>query len=367
MYKQSRIVEKSGIKGSAVAAAFVAGLAGCTLDSLNLLEHPASVGPGETFSAGAVNIILDISAADTAADSIFRDSIHVGVGLPSGWTVESAKVCPAPHFRPARASVNGLDTNERNALLLDTLDACAGRSVPLYPDSGIRAFLVGRNHRVAASPESLGGSFTVRPDTVPAWFGFSGRIEVAVPAGAPPDTILDSTYSPLLTEPTAFKALPVYVYFTLKAGQRDTSVRVLYFSKTGPLDTTGIRSSSNFDKGALVYRPLRVESSVSTARRPAGAGFRWASGGPSIRQVAPGRLALSLPPAPSGVPVRGGLEILSAAGVRLRAWSPASLGGAGAVEWDGSDARGRPLPAGRYLLRAHAGGTQSVRPFVLMP
>ena len=81
------------------------------------------------------------------------------MGLPSGWTVVSAKVCPAPHFRPAKASVNGLDSNVLDQLLLDTLDACEGRSVPLFPDSCVRAFLSGRTIRVNASPEGQGNAF----------------------------------------------------------------------------------------------------------------------------------------------------------------------------------------------------------------
>jgi hypothetical protein len=343
------------------------GIAGCTLDSLVVLRHPGSVPVGETFQVGAVNVILDVSSAQSAADSVFRDSLHVGVGLPSGWTVVSAKACPAPHFRPAKASVNDLDTNKRNQLLLDTLDACEGRAVPLTPDSGVRAFLAGRTIRVPASPESLGTSFNIKPDTVPNWFGFGGRIEVHIPAGSPADTIMDSTDSPAIHEPTAFKALPVYVYLTLQAGPRDTAVRLLYFSKTGRLDTAGIRNNTNLDKGALVYHPLVVTSPVSAAPRSAASGFRWVSGGPSIRRAASGLLTLRLPPAASGATGRGGLEVLSASGARLRSWSAPALGASGEVQWDGTDAAGRPLRAGRYLLRAVADGIHRVQPFVLMP
>ncbi len=343
------------------------GVAGCTLDSIIVLKHPGSVPVGETFSMGAVDIILDMSSAQASADSIYRDSIHVGVGLPSGWTVVSAKACPAPHFRPAKASVNDLDTNKRNQLLLDTLDVCESRAVPLDPDSGVIGFLAGRTIRVPASPESLGVQFTLKPDTVPNWFGFRGRIDVSIPAGAPADTILDSTASTAILEPTAFKALPVYVYLTLRAGPRDTAARLLYFSKTGPLDTTGIRNNTNLDKGALVYHPIVVTSPVSAAPRSATPGFRWASGGPSIRRTGSGLLTLRLPPAASGVPGRGGLEVLSATGGRLRAWSAPALGATGEVQWDGTDASGRPLPAGRYLLRAVPSGNHRIQPFVLIP
>lgn len=367
MYFQSRIEGKIISIRPIALAACCAVIAGCTLDSLVVLKHPSSVPAGETFVVGAVDVILDVSPAQDVPGAVSRDSIHVGVGLPSGWTVVSAKACPAPHFRPAKASVNDLDTNKRNRLLLDTLDACESRAVPLAPDSGVRAFLAGRTIRVGASPDSLGASFSLKTDTVPNWFGFAGRIDVTVPAGSPPDTVLDSTASSAIAEPTAFKALPVYVYLTLRAGPRDTAVRILYFSKTGPLDTAGIRNNTNLDKGALVYRPLVVVRPVSADPRSTASGFRRAPDGPSVRRIAPGVFALGLPPGAPGAFDRGGLEILSPSGARLRAWDAAALDATGKLHWDGTDDSGRPLPSGRYLLRALPDGGRRARPFMLLP
>jgi hypothetical protein len=256
MYNPSRL-----ILNSSFAAAALSLLSACTLDSLIVLKGPLSIGRADTFAFGAVDIILDASSSNQPADSIHRDSIHVGVGLPAGWQVVSAKACPAPHFRPAKASVNGLDTNVRNRLLLDTLGACEGRAVALVDDPGVKEFLKGRTIRANASPDSLGRSFLLKADTVPQWFGFAGRIDVSVPAGAPADTVVDTT---------AFKALPVYVYLSIKAGDRDTSVRVVLFSKTGRLDTAAFSNSANQDRGALVYRPMTVGSPVSLARPPVG-------------------------------------------------------------------------------------------------
>lgn len=315
-------------------------LSACTLDSVVVLRHPASVAKAETFAVGAVDIVLDVGSPSRPADSIHRDSIHFGIGLPAGWELASpVKVCAAPHFRPARASVNGLDTNLRNRLLLDTLAACESRATALAEDPGVKLYLQGRSLRAQASPDSLGRSFVVKADTVPQWLGFGGRIDVSVPAGQPADTVLLDS---------ALKALPVYVYFSLKAASVDTTVRILYFSKTGRLDTAAFSNASNQDRGALVYRPVTVGSPVSLGGPRPGSG---ASRAFSIARSGPGSLSIRLPRLPPYGPADPGrtLEIRASSGAVLRSWSGRDLGG-GSVSWDGRDATGRPLAAGRYVL-----------------
>lgn len=54
-------------------------------------------------AARAFDIILDMGPASQPADSMHRDGVHPGVGLPAGRQALSAKAGPAPHFRPARA------------------------------------------------------------------------------------------------------------------------------------------------------------------------------------------------------------------------------------------------------------------------
>lgn len=345
----SRLKKIGALAALVPLAAF---LSACTLDSLVVLKHPASVPRGGTFAVGAVSLILDVTDSRAPADSIFRDSIHVGVGLPAGWEVLSAKACAAPHFRPAKASINGLDTNRRNQLLLDTLGACESRAVALAEDAGVKPFLLGRNIRVSASPESLGTRFSLRPDTVPQWVGFGGRIEVRVPAGQAADTIRDTS---------ALKALPVYVYFTLKASEADTVVRLLYFSKTGALDTNGLGAGKE-DRGSLVYRPIMVGSPVAVRSRPApgdGAGlshFRFSSG----------HHVLTLPgERPEAGEAWSRLEVRTSAGYVARAWTGAALRGA-SIAWDGKDRAGRMLPSGRYVLVLSGRGRVLARPFPLL-
>lgn len=353
MYMLSHIVkERRLLPALGLAAAL---LGGCTLDSVIVLKHPASVPRGETFAVGAVDIILDAASSAATADSIHRDSIHVGVGLPAGWEVLSAKVCAAPHFRPAKASVNLLDTNLRNRLLHDSLDACESRAVALAEDAGVRTFLLGRNLNVNASPDSLGRRFNLRTDTVPQWVGFGGLIDVRVPAGQAADTILDTT---------AFKALPVYVYFTLKApAAADTTVRLLYFSKTGKLDTTGFGGGANQDRGALVYRPITVGSPVALRSRPA----RGGRGGLSHLRLAPGEHVLALPsPHPEPGEVWSGLEVRTSGGAVLRSWPGEALHGASSLAWDGKDQSGRALPSGRYVLILSGSRRTLAIPFPLL-
>lgn len=305
---------------------------------------------------GAVDIILDVGPASQPADSIYRDSIHFGLGLPAGWEVISAKACPAPHFRPARASVNHLDTNFRNQLIQDTLLACESRAIALGVDPGVRMFLKGRTIRANASPDSMGKPFNVKTDTVPQWFGFGGRIDISVPAGSPADTVLDTT---------SFKALPVYIYLSLKAPDRDTTARLIFFSKTGRLDTSVFASSSNQDRGALVYRPIVVGNPVSLPSRVSPAAGRALS----VARSGPGILLINLPAHPGSGPAAlwHSLEIRNSAGAVLRSWPGPSLSGRASLAWNGEDAAGRPLPAGRYVLVLTGWQAALAQPFPLLP
>lgn len=331
-------------------------LGACTLDSLIILEQPAEVRKGESFQVGAVDIILDVGPASSPADSISRDSVHVGLGLPAGWEAVSAKACPAPHFHPASAAVNQLDTNLRNRLLHDSLAACESRAVDLVPDPGIQDFLRGRTLRVRASPDSLGRFFDLDVDTVPQWFGFSGRIDVSVPAGAPADTILDSL---------AFKALPVFILLTLKAPDREEAGRLLYFSKTGRLDTAAYSDPANQDRGALVYRPVQVVSPTSTRDGSASPAMGGAAG-LRLARMPDGGYRLSLPPsaASPSAPWRS-LELRHASGALLRAWPVHGLPGP-SLSWDGRDLHGRPLGTGLYVLALTGPGGRLAAPFVVL-
>src|SRR5688500_17670798 len=110
MYKVSQLAKLSPWVRSMSEAAWL-GLSAaallctsaCTLDNLVVLKHPAGAGKGDVFAVGVMNIIVDVNPASRIPDSIFRDSVHFAVGLPSGWEVLSVKACPAPHFRPLRA------------------------------------------------------------------------------------------------------------------------------------------------------------------------------------------------------------------------------------------------------------------------
>lgn len=343
MFKTSRL-------NVILAAATAAWLAGCTVDTLVVIRQPAVAGHGETFVVGAVDFIWDMDSASKAPDSVRRDSVHVGVGLPAGWEVISAKACPAPHFRPLKASINRLDTNLRNQLIADTLAACESRAFALGPDSGVRVMLKGRTFRgVPASPETLGKPDSVVVDKVPHWFGFGGRIDVFVPAGQPADTIASDQ---------AVKAIPVYLYLTLKAPPQDTGARIIYYSKTGSLDTNAFKTSTNRDRGSMVYRPIRLTPPTVARPRPASP-----AQGFSVLRSPEGSLHISLP-APSGS--WRGLELRSSTGARLRSWPAAALS-SGQILWDGADAAGRALPAGRYLLFLSGANRPAAKPFILLP
>lgn len=225
--------------------------AALTFDAPVILEMPARVDKGENISIGIVNLITDLILPGAAGGDVERDSLHVGFALPEGWDVISVSAHPAFDFRPARASVNHLDTNYRNQLLVDSLEAYSGGADTLAPDPGLGAYVKGRSYRIAASPDSLGRSFTIKADSV-RWVGFKRSLGLSIPAGEAPDTVMGGT---------AIKQIPVFIHAVLKAGSRDETVSPVLIVKSGPLDTVG--QSNRTDPPALVYRPLTVGSPVS--------------------------------------------------------------------------------------------------------
>jgi hypothetical protein len=221
----------------------------------------------------------------------------------------------------------------------------------------VKTFLRGRIGRINASPDSLGPRFNLNADTVPVWVGFGGRIDVLVPAGQAADTILDTT---------AFKALPVYLYLTIKAPAVDTSVRLIFFSKTGKLDTNGFGGGANQDRGGLVYRPITVGSPVALppqTLRPARSG----RGGLSHARHARGQHVFTLPGAALEAVAAGSrLEVRSSGGAILRSWTGDAFRGTARFTWDGRDQSGRDLPSGRYVLVLMDGGRILACPFPLL-
>lgn len=215
-------------------------------DALILLQLPAQAETGGTITLGAVDMINDLSPANAPADSLVRDSLHFGLGLPAGWSVSSVTIHPAFDFRPSRASVNRLDTNYRNELLRDSMEAYASQGAALSADAGLHGFVQGRTFRVHASPDSLGKVLIVKADTVAQWFGFSGRIGLSIPAGVAADTVLGGN---------ALKQIPVFIYAVLHAGSQAETVKPVFLAKTGPLDTT-----ANLLDQLLGYRPVTVSA-----------------------------------------------------------------------------------------------------------
>lgn len=221
-------------------------------DALVVLKMPSQVEKGGTVTVGAINLITDLSSASSTSPALVRDSLHFGFALPAGWSLVSVSAYPAFDFRPSKASVNRLDTNYRNQLMLDSLNAYASRAESLKTDAGLPNYVKGRTYRVHASPDSLGKIFVVKADSVSQWLGFSRPINLSIPAGTPPDTILEGN---------AVKQVPVFIYAVLKVGSKDESVNPVFLSKTGALDSAG--QANGTDPAALAYRPVIVGSPVS--------------------------------------------------------------------------------------------------------
>jgi|GEM_PF-2746507 hypothetical protein len=335
---------------------------GCSVDRAQIISHPASAKQGDTVQVLLTDIYIIISATSASGQSYTRDSLHVGYGLPAGWSVLSSDYYLASGIKTSQMASIMSDPSLIMNLIQDSLAAYTTRESPMTKDTGWSGYFTGKTftaHNVADND-----SIQVAANNVGRWIAYSSRIGLSVPSGTKMDTgvslaslPIDSTTRSLITsvyhtDSVWVKAIPIICFARIIAGQTQGIDTLLYFTKTGPEPSGGFSFVPNYDKGDMTYVPMTVTPQNAVLMPLAG------QNGRAVLCVSPAtflpgaRVTLSIG---SAAPWR--LSICDASGKIMRSFSPGNASSAdNRITWDGTSSTGSVLQAGVYWVKLENAG-----------
>jgi hypothetical protein len=347
---------------SLVLAACASSFIGCAVDGVQVISHPDQVTPGGQFEASLASFVMLMSNGSTMLMGVERDSIHVALGLPAGWSVVSAGYYAALDLHLAQAMNDIQDTaavqDSMIALLIDSLPVYATRQTPLTPDQGMAAYFTGRT-RDAAGPDSS-ATITVDLDAVDQWLTYSGPLGISYPTGTEMDAVfpLDSSINlgVLTIDSLGIAIVPVFLFLEIAAGTDPGIDTLYYFAKSAAMPDPAAPDSGQIDLGSLVYYPIDV--STSGISRSA------------LNRVSDGMLGIDAKPGAVEITVATGrdgaarADIYTLHGELVRRFT--GHGEAVRFVWEGADSRGRHRPSGTYVLKTQSAKGGVSRSFQLL-
>lgn len=334
----------------------------CTVDRCQIISHPSSCQQGDTVPVVFSDIYLIISPASTANQNYTRDSLHIGYGLPAGWSVLSSDFYVATGIQMSQMASLLTNPSLITNLIQDSLAVYMSRKSVMTKDNGWGAYFKGRTftaHNTAAND-----SIVVDTSYAGQWAGYSGKISLSVVKGTKMDTgvalatlPIDSSTQSLIrtlygTDSIWVKAVPIVCFAQLIASQTVGIDTLLYFTKTGPKPTGGSSLVPNYDKGDMTYVPFSVVPRNAVIWPLTGrAGQALLNISPSTLTMG-ARITLSI-----GASTPWRLSVCDAAGKTVRSFSTdnASLSN-NRIVWDGTSATGSALTAGTYCIRLETSG-----------
>lgn len=334
-----------------LAAIAAATLMGCGMDALESINHPEQARPGDEISVNLVNAFTLFSTGSALIQPVSRDSLHVGVGLPAGWSVEGVSYYVASHLNVFHMIDSIEDTAQIEAMMAESLEVYASRSTPMTVDETMAAFFAGKELPIGADTSDT--ARTVHGDSVDQWLSYGAAIGLNFPLFHQMDTVfavndtadtsgaLDSL--PMEIDSVGISVVPILIFAKLTAGQETGDIPLYYYSKTGPLPAESTDTTiQNPDRGMLIEEMINIDMSnaVIAANTPTGSptGLTAVSDGRS------GAVRIELPAKPAADTRLG---IYSLEGELVHRFTPPSA----SFVWDGANVSGEPLPQGTYLMR----------------
>ncbi|HUI91592.1 MAG TPA: T9SS type A sorting domain-containing protein [Chitinivibrionales bacterium] len=248
---------------------YVFGLfAGCSVDRVQIISHPAAAKPGDTISVLFTDIFIVITTTSTATQSYSRDSLHIGYGLPAGWAVLSSDYYVATGIQLGQMSSLINDPSQIMTLMQDSLAIYMSRKLPMAKDNGWSAYFPGKTF--SAHNIDNTDSLKLNANTVAQWIAYSSRVNLSVASGAKMDTgialaslPIDSSTQAMIkslyhTDSIWVKAIPVVCFAQLIAGQAEVTDTLYYYTKTGPVPGPSSPFLPNFDKGDMTYAAINI-------------------------------------------------------------------------------------------------------------
>ena len=339
------------ISVSVVLSAALTFFGGCAVDSYTAIDHPEQVQPGTTFPASFLNFVFVTDTGAVLTKEVNRDSLHLAMGFPDGWSVSNVRQYTADHLNlnsyfsleEAQEQDSPLQNPELLALVTD--------SFPLYR---MRSMLIPEAPNQASFYES--GEFdisdsavtTLDGSSVAQWITFSGLLGLSFPVGTQMDSVVafEDSDTALFSpgggvDSLGYKAIPIFVFFDVSAPALERTDTLYYYAKTGPLPVSTDPMEINLDLGDWAVQTVRI-----TPDAAAGPLARYRSGGNEI-QYRPDEGVMFFFSQRKDYKI----EVFSMNGTRI--WT--TTGNGAQAEWAGKNSRGRPIAPGNYLARVQTG------------
>jgi hypothetical protein len=343
---------------------------GCSVDRAQIISHPATAKQGDTIQVLLSDIYLVISATPSSTQSYTRDSLHVGYGLPAGWSVLSSDYYIASGIKISQMASIMSDPSLIMNLIQDSLAAYMTRKSPMTKDTGWSGYFTGKTfsaHNVASND-----SIRVTANSIGQWNAYSSRIDLSVPSGTKMDTGIALTSLPIdsatrslitsvyRTDSIWIKAIPIVCFAQLIAGQAEGVDTLLYFTKTGPEPSTGFSLIPNYDTGDMTYVPITILPQNAVLMPLAGHAVR------GLLQVCPATLTSGAKITMSiGCAAPWRLSICDASGKMIRSFSTGNASSANnQIIWGGTSSAGSVPEAGVYCVKLESAGkieSQTIR------
>jgi hypothetical protein len=223
------------------------GFNGCTIDTLTMMDHPESVKPASSLDAQILGTFVVMMPGKTSLKSaISRDSIHLGFGLPAGWSVESASFYYSPtlNMKTVGSTIalsQTIDSAAMETLKRDSLAAYITKSTPLTPSSPQNTFFDGKSLPINTGEEIVSDSLDwLVCDSIDQWFMYTGKVGISISKfdtviinnGTIPDT---SVKLPISIDTVGTSVAPVFFFVKLKAPSAEGDYPLYYYIKTGSL------------------------------------------------------------------------------------------------------------------------------------
>lgn len=333
-------------------------LTGCSVDRVQIISHPSAAKPGDTISVLFSDIYIIITTTPTLTQSYSRDSLHIGYGLPSGWSLLSSDYYVATGIQLGQMSSLINDPTLIMQLIQDSLALYMSRKLPMVKDNGWSSFFTGKTfsaHNVANTD-----SIRLNANTMAQWTAYSSRINISAASGAKMDTGVALTSLPIdsstrkmissfyQTDSIWVKTIPIVCFARLIAGQTEKNDTLFYYTKTDAMPTpAAFQNPYNFDRGDMTYATININKMNA------------------VKQLLPDRKAKSvLRVYPSGTtinfevnaPPQWTLSIFDAAGKTIRQFAVPSSQEATRVVWDKTAASGARVGPGFYIVRLETQG-----------
>ncbi len=324
---------------------------GCAVDSYNVIEHPEQVQPGATFEASFLNFVFVTSTGAVLVNEVNRDSLHLAMGFPDGWSVSNVRQYTADHLdltsyfslEEGEEQDSPLDNPELMALVTDSFPMYRTRSQPIPDAPDQVSFFESGEFDISDS-----AVVTLEGSSVAQWSAYSGFLGLSFPIGTEMDSViaLENLDTALISpgqeiDSLGYKVVPVFVFASVSAPAQERTDTLYYYAKTGPLPDLADTMQINLDLGDWAVQTVQI-----TPDAAAGPLARYRSGGNEIQYRPDGGVTFSFSERKDYK-----IEVFSMNGTRL--WTAAGIGAQ--AEWRGLNSRGRSIAPGNYLALVQTG------------